>query len=273
MSAEQGDRKPELREIMSGAVRTVSEQSSELMQTVVQVLKDGEQVDVASLTAAFDLNANLNRTLKEFLENQGRVVFPEGQSVQPAAIDDRKDEERNKPSLPEGPKTFGELLKAKIDNELLPANNGSFTKSEIFEAAKNKKAVKKAASAEGFASRKVRFTRQEAINILYRVFITPAGAFKKKREFFSLQEIRTSFFPTNRDLLNQLSGEVNYDWLQNPTIDYQTAMELRGLGHLEKILTGEKVTRKGRTGAQFTKRPDSLSNQHIDSHLTSSEAP
>ena len=87
MSAEHGERKPELKGIMSGAVRTVSEQSFVLMQRVVQVLEDGGQVDVASLIAAFDLNANLSLALKEFLERRGEVVFQEGQPVQPTIAD------------------------------------------------------------------------------------------------------------------------------------------------------------------------------------------
>lgn len=260
MSAEQIERRPiGLRGVMPGVVRTISEQSSELMQRVVQALKDGEQIDVTSLTAAFDLNANLSRTLKEFLENQGKVVFPEGQPIKPSAIDGEGDKIVDSlitelSSLHEGPRTFGELLREKIDSQLLPPDKDSFKKSELFEAAKNKGAVRKAAAAEGFKAQKNIFTREETMQILYRFFITPAGNFKNIKESYSLQEIRKSF-PMTEASINALSQEINYDCAQNPTIDYQTAMELRGLVNLEKILTGEKAARKGRPGAQFGRKP------------------
>lgn len=254
MSAEQGDRKPELREIMSGAVRTVSEQSSELMNRTVQALDDGGQVDVSSLIAAFDLNANLSLAVRQFLENRGQIIFPGEQAIKSPAIDNNENRDLGESVSPEGPKTFGELLRAKIDYELLPADKDSFFKSKIYEIAKDTSGVKKAALAEGIPATKRKITREETINILYRFFTTPPGTFKKKRELYSLQEIKVSFFPKNLDLPKQLSGEIGYDWTQNPTVDHQTAMELRGLLVLQKVLTGEKVKQKGHPGVQFTKR-------------------
>lgn len=254
MSVEQRDRRPELREIMSGAVRQVTGQSSELLQRAVQALEDGKQVDVPSLIAVFDLTANLSQALKEFIERRGQVVFPEGQSTQPPTIDVRGNEGKNELSLPEGPKTFGELLKAKIDNKLLPADNGSFAKSEIFEAAKDTSGVRRAALAEGIPAMKSKLTRDQAIKVLYRFFTTPRGNFRKKQESYSLQEFKKSFVQTG-SLISELSQEINYDWTQNPTVDYQTAMDLRGLVNLKRVLTGKKVTRKGRPDAQFVRKP------------------
>ena len=273
MSVEKGDRRPELTEVMSGAVITVSEQSSELMQKVVQALQNSGQPDIASLTAAFDLNASLSQTLKEFLENQGQVVFPEKQSIQPTAINNDVDEgNRDEPSAAEDPKTFGELLRAKIDNDLLPEDRDSFAKSEIFEVAKNKGAVRKAAIVEGFKAQKTKFTKEETIQILYRAFTTPPGQLKKRREFYNLKEIKNSFERTG-NMINRFSGEINYDWTQNPTINYQTAMELRGLVRLEQVITGEKVARKGRPGAQFGRRPVFPRIPLTDSPLALSDQP
>lgn len=271
MSAEHSERRPNgIRVTITESLIKLSEQSSMVQETMTQALKNGS-VDLPAVIAALELSGKLSATMQSFLENQGGIIFQEGQSIQPTAIDGKEDKDES--SLPEGPKTFGGLLRAKIDNELLPANNGSFTKSEIFEAAKNKKAVRKAASAEGFDPRKTRFTRQEAINILYRVFTTPSGAFKKKQESFSVQEIRVSFFPTNSGLLSQLIDKIGYDWTQNPTIDYQTAMELRGLAQLEKVLTGEKVARKGRPGAQFERKSVFPSTPSTESALSFSNQP
>lgn len=275
MSAEHREQRPsEIREVMSDAVRTVSEQSSKLMHRAVQALDDDGQVDVPSLIAAFDLNANLSQAVKQFLESRGQVVFQDGQSVQPpsdknldqsiTALSEIHDNEgKDEPNLPQGPKTFGELLRAKIERELLPTDKATFWKSEIFEAAKNRNSVKKAAKEEGFSVQKRRFTKEEAVQILYRVFITPSGKFKKKQKSLSLQEINSSFFPSHRDLLDQLSYEINYDWSQNPTVDYQTAMDLRGLAQLEKVVTGEKVAKKGNPEPHFVKKPESLQIQSL----------
>lgn len=253
MNMEQRERRPqdELRGVMSGAVRQVTEQSSELMQSALQALKDGQQVDVASLIAAFDLNANLSQALKQFLESRGQVVFPEGQSIRPPAIDGEVD--KDEPSLPEGLKTFGDLLRAKIDGKLLPKDNDSFAKSEIFEVAKDTSGVRRAALAEGISAHQRKLTREQVIKVLYRFFTTPPGHFRKKQESYSLQEFKKSFVRAG-SLINELSQEINYDWTQNPTIDYQTAMELRGLVNLEKVITGEKVAKKGNPGAQLEKR-------------------
>ena len=270
MSPEHIERNPnQIKATIKESLGKLSEQSFSVQEAITQALRDGS-VDLQALIAALELSGQLNLTMESFLKNQGEVVFAEGQFTQPTAVVD-SEEDKTEPSLAECPKTFGELLRAKIDSELLPTGRDVFPKSEIFEAARNRELTRKAAVAEGFKPHKHNFTREETIQIIYRVFTTPSGAFKKRQEFFSLQDIKASFFPTHRDLLNQLNSAINYDWSQNPTVDYQTAMEIRGLVQLQRIVTGEKVARKGREGEQFTKKPHSSSTQHTDSPLTPSE--
>lgn len=178
MSAEHRDRNPsQIKTTITESLGRVSEQSSRVQEAITQALKNGP-IDLQALIAALELSGQLNLTMESFLKNQGEVVFPEGQSVQSPVVDGEED--KSKPIATEGPKTFGELLRAKIDSELLPVDKGSFAKSEIFQVARDTSGVRRAALAEGISANKSKLTREQVTNILYRFFTTPQARFKKK---------------------------------------------------------------------------------------------
>ncbi len=270
-TAEHREQKPDgIRTTIAESLSRISEQSTKVQETITQALKNGS-VDLPAVIAALELNGQFSATMQSFLEHQGQVVFSKEQSVQPT-VTDNSEKSRYEPSLPEGPKTFGELLRAKIDNELLPADKDSFTKSDIFEAARDTSGIRRASLAEGISAYKSKLTREQVIKIIYRFFTTPQAHFKKRQDSYSLQEFKKSFVKAG-NLISELSQEINYDWSQNPTVDYQTAMELRGLVNLEKVLTGEKVAKKGRPGAQFARRLDYASTQSTEAAIAFPEQP
>lgn len=257
MSKEQPGVKPdEINVTIKESLSRLSEQSTTVQGTVTQALKNGS-VDLPSVIAALELSGKLSATMQSFLENQGQVVFSDRESLRPPT-DENDGEDKHEPILPEGPKTFGELLRFRIDDQLLPVGKDSFLKSDLFEIAKNKNAVKKAAVAEKFSVKKRLFTREEAIQILYCFFITPSSNFKNIQQSYSLQEFKKSHLQAG-SVISELSQEINHDWLQNPTIDFQTAMELKGLINLKRVLSGEKVARMGHSGAQFGRKSADVS--------------
>lgn len=249
MTAEHKEQKPgEIHTAIRESLKKLSEQSLAVNETVTQALSNGS-VDVPGVIAALELTSQISTTMQSFLEHQGQVIFSADQHLQPSTTD-AEDENNPDPIEPEGPQTFGELLRSRIENDLLPKDKDFFRKSEIYKIAMNASGVRKAALAEDIPPKKSKLTREQVIIILYRLFTTPAGSFKNRQESYSLQEFKKSF-PQTGDLVNRFSQEINYDWQKNPKIDYETAMEIRGLIELDKVLTGKKIARTGSSGAQF----------------------
>ncbi len=231
---------------IADSIIEVTERSSIILESIKQALRDDGSIDVDAITAAFDLNEQMSHALREFLERRGPVVFADGVSAQPAEVLE-KGQVRGEED-PVGLRTFGELLTSKIDQQLLEEGKDVFTKKEIFDAAKNREAVRKAAKEEGFSAHKLNFSREDAIKILHRVFITPSAAFRRGSELLSRKEVIASFTVGKSNLIDELSSEIGFDWQQNQSVGLQTAMEIRGLVQLHRILTGEKTFRVGSPG-------------------------
>jgi len=211
------------------AVRDLLKQTCRIAEAGLRDIDDGQrQVDPDELTDAFLSIEQIGHAGFEILKDRGSLIFP-GDRVTPETAR----QEAGVVTKEEKPKTFAELLRIRID-EALPEGKDDFRRDELREFLQNNRGTSRAIVAAGFSKSRYRFSRDQATQIIWRYLTTSRRRFVV-RESYDRNQVRTTFFLGNVKLLNELSAIVGHDWSRQQTVDYQTAMQLRGLALLEGI--------------------------------------
>ncbi|MDP3998274.1 MAG: hypothetical protein Q8P89_01500 [bacterium] len=131
------------------------------------------------------------------------------------------------------PTTFGELLQLRI-NQALPRK-----KQFIWEDL-SKYAIRggiKSVKEQGLLNKK-KFSRQEAAVIVWRLLTSPTATLATRESYAKKQAINS--FRLHKDQLDKWCNEIGYVWGKNDEVDFETAMQVRGLGYLEDVLASQE---------------------------------
>lgn len=224
------------------SVRELLERSRDLTAGALGALGDDDNPqDIPTITAALVLSEGLNRTVREALGGSGEhVIFSadqqhpqDGQITTPEPILGTRPDLSTARENEDKPKTFGELLRVRI-REFLP-DQQEFTKQDIFQLVKNIRGAKKILAKE---SRR-KFNKGEVTLILARVLTTPSRVAEEKlktKQFYNQRDLAITFGSHfTLENLARWSKEIGHDWIDKQEVDSDTAMQIRGLGMLEKL--------------------------------------
>ncbi|MEK7559539.1 MAG: hypothetical protein AAB521_04500 [Patescibacteria group bacterium] len=228
------------------------DKASKISNLTREVLSEGNvsQGDMPTIIGSLAAAENLNKAVRETLQLRGVVFSVDGiTSTTTSLLEDEEIGIQDEPTV-EGrreedddrPKTFGELLERRVDDDLLPPGQDQFKASQLKSIVGNESGMRKAASQEGM-KRMRSYSREEAVRIIKRLLRNPLGNLKK-REYWTKQNITSSFPNVPVAKFEETIGQVEYDWKKRPTVDHETAMEIRGLIVLMRLLEKRAVVVK-----------------------------
>jgi len=199
----------------------LTERSEVHARAVVDALRNGQTVDPEELSATLLTVEGLNSTARRIVDEKGKRILERLRELAG--------------TQPEKPKTFAELLKL-VAEKVLPSDQDVFPKTALQKLLGDRRKTSKAIAGEGLPKNQQDFNRKEAIGIVLR-FLTTPNVRLLERESYTHAQIRCAFFQAiSIGQLEKWSAEIGHDWTQNPTIDRQTAMQIRGLVQLDKVL-------------------------------------
>lgn len=225
-----------LKDAISEVVVSVIEQNNRLGLIVVNTISNGKITDPNELIAALLLMEKLSVTSRELIEAKGETIFSNNGAKPIDSVFEKPqeipNEENKEPTEKDGPKSFSELLDVRID-EFLP-DSDFIKKSQIKAILKNNSTVKRISQDLGFPPKKGKFTREEA-TLITREFLRKPSGIMRKQDKYTYQEIKSSLFIGRGAKLNEFSDEIGFHWIENPTIDFATMKDIRGLVALDKL--------------------------------------
>lgn len=223
------------------SVRELLERSRDLTAGALGALEDNGNPDIPVITAALQLSEGLNATVRGVMGggNTEHVIFSQNQYPQNEQVATLKYTSTTRHDLPTArengnkPKTFGELLKVKIGEFLL--DQQEFTKQEIYQFVKNVRGVRNILTKES----RHKFNKEEVTLILAKILTTPFRVTEEKlktKRSYSQRDLAITFGSHfTLENLARWSKEIGHDWIDKPEVDSDTAMQIRGLGMLEKL--------------------------------------
>lgn len=235
-----------LKDLMSSTYLEILSRNRELLEGVGEAFKKAFETgdfDASVVSAALYLIEHLSGTLREGVDNGiENVIFSKDHSLkdQPLiqvqdnqSIIRLEDQRVDLSSKPEDtfiePQTFGDLLFLRLD-KALPDGQESFTREELERFAGDIRAAKEILESKPGVS----FSREETRKILQQILTTPGPNSTHKNSFNKLSLMQT-FSGLRANILNEFSSEIGHDWSKTPTVDFDTAMQIRGLGMLGKL--------------------------------------
>jgi hypothetical protein len=141
--------------------------------------------------------------------------------------------------------SFDELLIQRIDIELLKPDAEGVTKNHLYEILKGKngKQIMGKQMIKSAISDKNAFSREEAIKIV-KLALIESNRINASRERYTRPELMQCF-GTNASRLDSWGEQTGYNWKANPTMDTKTAMAIRGLAAIDRLL-GLTTQRNGK---------------------------
>ncbi|MBI2031072.1 MAG: hypothetical protein HYT08_00480 [Candidatus Levybacteria bacterium] len=217
-------------------IKLLLEQSKNLIGEISETIDANPSDQIPEITAALQFTEDTSRLARTMIEAHGGVIFSRDEINHQPISDPSPTTPRGEGTKPvsDRPKTFAELLKLRIDTKLLPFGHASFTLQELEDISGSKQGVKKAKKKSGFKKEKRFFSREETIELLQALFSTPVQKGPRKEQYSKLNVIQNI---TRAPKLNELSAEIEFYWKKDTQIDHDTAMQIRGLVQLDKLLS------------------------------------
>lgn len=241
-----------LKEHIINSFHDLLARNSDLAKAVQDAVEIGD-FDVAEISAALQLSEGISRTVREVIGGvEEHVIFsrdhistdqPLPQEIQPE-VHLGQQQVGPTPLIQQGivlegvqeilgqqekPKTFGELLVQKLDRAL--PEKQEFTRQELCSFTENIRGTKGIFESHGGSE----FNREESIKILQEVLSSPGGNLKQKRRY-SRQAIFLSFPRMQPSIfLDEWSSTIEHDWSETPEVNFEEAMQIRGLLMMGKL--------------------------------------
>lgn len=210
-----------LREAMVGALRGLAEKNAQLAGLVRDELSDNGLPSLPEVIAALGMISELASAGKTILAESG-VIF-DGKSLPESEM---KLEERISP-----PKTFGELLRLRID-ESLPAEVEQFKKKDLLGFSGSVSRTRGAIKDLGLSGQKL-FSREQVIEVVEKT-LTSSGKVEVGQKDYNYSRLGNAF-RVSREQLDEWSRIVGHNWRLQTRVDKETALAIRGLAVLDKL--------------------------------------
>lgn len=241
MGGNEVDRSNTLRESVDSTLAQISKLSQDLARTV-EAGKVGQFRPEVVATLAWI--RGLAEVGEKFIGQYGGVIYTgdgakSGETVigtaavvTPAGT--KTEAEGANPERDGRPTTFGELLQLRIDQALPRKKQFMWEDLSKYAIRGGIKSVKE----KGLLNKK-KFSRQEAAVIVWRLLTSPTAVLAKREGDYTKKQAISSF-RLHKDQLDGWCKEIGYVWEKNDAVDFETAMQIRGLGYLEDILASQE---------------------------------
>lgn len=242
-------RQDRLRGSLSSTYLEIISRSGELLERVDDAFKEAFETghfDASVVSATLYLIGDLSKTLREAVDNGiENVIFPNDYSLKdrpPIQVQDGQPkgllpkpeeiftEEQGIEKHQDKPKTFDELLASKL-GEVLPDGKESFTLQELGVFTGKLQGAREILESQERAS----FGREETITLLQTVLTTPDKRLDRTGEFDRKKILRHFPLLIRAPDLDKWSLVVGHDWSKTREVDFETAMQIRGLGMLSRL--------------------------------------
>lgn len=230
-----------LRKKIAGSIRDLLVQNAQFAQDAKEAF-ERDDFDPDEVSVVLQLGEGISQTVRTVFETgRTRVLFSRDHN----AADQQEtlllesatvSTQNNGTEIEEnGPKTFSELLTLKLYQRL--PDQPKFTRRELEIFTPNIKGAKSIFNSYQGST----FSREDTLKILQQVLTTPREHLRRTEEF-NRRTLLASFPSVKSTVLDKWSSEIGHDWTNKPNIDFQTAMQVRGLSMLEKLNLPSKTS-------------------------------
>lgn len=240
---ERGSNPAGVGEVVAESTNLLLEQNNKLGLSVIAALSSQEIGNMDEVLAALDLMERIASVSRSLLETRGDAIYKNGGRSQPSESGEVDSvvpagfEPKEQPGITEnvGPKTFGELLDSKIDNYF---GDCEFVPKKVVQGLIGVVPTRRVAGELGIKPKNYKLKLEEAKIIVRKAVTKPQANFKFGGGFLDRQRMILSFFvgKGGSSLLDNYSEVIGYDWVKNPTVEYDTAMEIRGVRVLDNLI-------------------------------------
>lgn len=228
------ERKPGER--IGQSIMEITEEGVILYAMVRDAIRRGGPFD-DQMAAALGFVEQFSGATRRLLEASGSAISfsNNGSQENPvASLQYPQDPAEDPPDLK--PRTFGQLLRQQVE-ALFPEDRTAWSLAQIKGTIKVKRvSIKNFINAGIDKKGSDNFSRGEAILVTIANLTTPGGRLVPQEQYTSGDVIRS--FLISSPQLNRWSQQVGYDWKAHPAVDFDTAMQLRGLHVLETRILG-----------------------------------
>lgn len=222
------ERKNSLPNVMAETSREIVGRIKNLAEGVSIEINNGSAFSPVEIAAALGMIAKLSEAEASILERSARIIFADGAS--PIA---------NTEKLGENKHPYNNLLRLKIEQELIPQGETTFTKNRLLEVIERFKLgeTKLNKIFGGFPEEKL--SREQAISIIAEVLKTPLREKRSEKSESTRHQTYDKGYLSNHcritaKQLDNWAEEADHNWKTNKTVGKEEADAIYGLSRLEK---------------------------------------